>query len=45
MTVQAIMHLTGVVDYGYIIIRFEAGRPTLIERHENIRLTGDNPRV
>lgn len=38
--VGIITHLVQAVNYGYVTIRFEAGRPTLIERHETVKLTG-----
>ena len=33
--------LIGAVNFGYITIRYEHGKPTLVERHETIRLAGD----
>jgi len=38
--VGVITHLIQAVNYGSVEIHFEAGRPTLIKRHETIRLTG-----
>jgi hypothetical protein len=40
LNVGVISHLIQVVEFGTITIHFEAGRPTYIERKENIRLTG-----
>jgi hypothetical protein len=34
------LHLVNAVQYGYITIRYEAGRPTCVERFEQVRLTG-----
>jgi hypothetical protein len=42
--VGVITHVIEPVEYGFITIRFEAGRPTLVERHEQIRLTGGGTR-
>ncbi len=40
LRVGVITHLVQAVMYGHVTIRFEAGRPTLIERHETVKLTG-----
>lgn len=40
MRVQNVVHLIPAVEFGSITIRFEHGHPTLVERHENIRLPG-----
>lgn len=32
--------LVGAVQFGYVTIRYEHGRPTMVERHEQVRLTG-----
>lgn len=38
-------YLINVVQYGYVTIRYEAGRPTMVERHEQVRLTGREGRT
>jgi hypothetical protein len=38
------LHLVNAVQYGYITIRYEAGRPTCVERFEQVRLTGPGPK-
>ena len=35
--------LVGAVQYGYVKIRYEAGQPTIVERCEQVRLTGTRP--
>jgi hypothetical protein len=32
------LHLIGAVEHGFITIRYEKGRPTVVERHEVIRI-------
>lgn len=44
LKVGVITHLVEAVMFGYVTIRFENGRPTLIERHENVKLTGGSAR-
>jgi hypothetical protein len=33
-------YLIGIVEFGYVKINYEHGRPTLVERFEQVRLTG-----
>lgn len=37
--------LVGAVHFGYVTIRYENGRPTMVERHEQVRLTGREGRT
>jgi hypothetical protein len=36
--------MVNAVWYGSVTIRYEHGRPTMIERHEQVRLTGTPPK-
>jgi hypothetical protein len=35
------LHLIGAVQFGYVTIRYEHGHPTMVERFEQVRLTGN----
>lgn len=38
-----VTHLFGAIRFGYITIKYEDWKPTRVERHEDIRLTGKDP--